>query len=238
MGMQVGLDPPMRARRALHTDLAIVGDGEVRPGPALALVRDPYGLRAERIRALRTELMAAMGPKEQACMIAVLSPARGEGRSQLAAELAVAFAQLDRATLLVDADMRRPAQQRLFEGLEADNGLAQAISRSEPPLAHAVPCYPHLSIATAGATPPNPLELLSGAGFRSLVALWRRQYDFVIFDTPPICEFADGLAVAALAGQALLVSRAHHTTYRATRSLLRRMAATESRVLGAVISHF
>ena len=170
-------------------------------------------------------------------MVAVLSPGPGEGRSQLCGELAISFAQLGRRTLLVDADMRKPQQHVLF-GSTNQHGLSQAIAHNDKPYFHPVGDLPSMHLLTAGPIPPNPLELLSDGRFSNLLNEWRNSYEFIVLDTPPVAQCADGLAVATMATRALVLSRAQHTTYKSTRSLLRRLASTHSRLLGAVINHF
>jgi receptor protein-tyrosine kinase len=170
-------------------------------------------------------------------MVAVLSPGPGEGRSQLCGELAISFAQLGRRTLLVDADMRKPQQHVLF-GSTNEHGLSQAIAHNEKPYYHPVTGLPFMHLLTAGPIPPNPLELLSDGRFSNLLNEWRNSYEFIVLDTPPVAQCADGLAVATMAARALVLSRAQHTTYKSTRALLRRLASTQSRLLGAVINHF
>lgn len=207
------------------------------PDPRLSIVHDPYAPRSEKVRALRTELTLRNQGSAQANMVAILSPCAGEGRSMLAAELAISFSQLGRATLLVDADLRSSRQQSLFA---ADNqsGLADAIVGSLPPCLLPVEGVPNLSLLTSGESQSNPLELLSDARFELLIEEWRRQFAYVVFDTGPVSMYSDGLAVAKSAGRVLALSRAGHTPYRDTRELLRRLEATRSQILGAVINYF
>ena len=207
------------------------------PGEGLVLAHSPYHPRSEQMRMLRTELLLRHDAGESANVVSVLSPCAGEGRSQLAAELAVAFSQLGRPTLLVDADLRRPQQHVLFN---ADNtlGLSQAIAREQVPRFQSVTGLPSLFLLTAGAPPPNPLELLSTRCFEVMAGEWRQHFQFVVLDTPPIGRYADALAIATITGRVLSVSRARHTPYRETRDMLRRLSATQSRILGAVINHF
>lgn len=218
------------ALRAFHETLAT-------PAPCLVLAHSPFHPRSEQIRMLRTELLLRHEATDRANVIAVLSPCAGEGRSQLAADLAIAFAQLERPTLLVDADLRHPQQHVLF-GADNTRGLADALRRDEVPQAQPVAGLPSLRLLTAGAPPPNPLELLSDRAFEALAARWREQYAYVVIDTPPVSRYADGVAVATIIGRILSLSRARHTPYRDTRNMLRRLAATQSRILGAVINHF
>ena len=169
--------------------------------------------------------------------IALLSACAGEGRSQLAAELAISFSQLGRRALLVDADMRHPKQHVLF-GSTNQIGLSDAITLNQKPQFHPVDGLPHLWLLTSGSIPRNPLELLSDGRFEKLLQDWRKAYEFVVFDTPPVSNYADGLAVATLAGRVIVLSHGQHTSFKDTRALLRRLATTQSQILGAVINYF
>jgi receptor protein-tyrosine kinase len=197
----------------------------------------PSHPRQETLRTLRTELLLRRESVERADVIGILSPRGGEGRSLLAAELAIAFAQTGHATLLVDADMRRP-QQHVHFGLPVGHGLAQAISNDEEPVLNPVKGLPLLSLLTAGALPNDPLELLSSRRFGALIDTWRASYDFVLIDTAPVGSYSDGLAVAHLAGRVLALSRGQHTPARDMQDMLQRLVATRSQILGAVVSNF
>jgi len=220
-----------------RTSIALRHAGMVRPGSHLLLVHDPDSHRSERIRALRTELMLHVGDARHDNVLALLSPGATEGRSQLCAELAIAFAQAGRRTLLVDADMRHPHQHMLFN---ADNqwGLAQALALGEAGSLYGVEGVPELSLLTAGVIPPNPLELVSHRRFGRMVETWRRTYDFVLIDTPPVSQYADGLAIATAATRVLVVTRTESTSFSSMQELVRRLAPTKARILGAVLNKF
>jgi receptor protein-tyrosine kinase len=224
----------LSASRAL-----VVSHGtEVKPGRRLTLTREPYSAHSEQIRALRTELQLRCPPTGKANVIAVLSANHGEGRSQLAAELAISFAQLGARTLLVDADFRHPFQHELFD-CENVEGLSQAVEgKAHASSLHPVEGLPEMTLLTAGPVPPNPVELLSDGRFAQRMMQWRDKYAFVVLDTPPISRCSDGLAVAAVAGRVLMVTRAKHTPYRAAKDLLRRLVNTQAQVLGAVVNNF
>jgi protein-tyrosine kinase len=219
------------------TALPISRERQAVPVDRLVLAHDPYHPRSEEIRSLRTELLLRHEAGDSANIFAVLSPGAREGRSHLAAELAIAFAQLGRPTLLVDADLRHPQQHMLFNTGNL-RGLAQALSQEQRPLLHSVAGLPALFLLTAGPPPHNALELLSDRGFETMVQEWQQNFAFVVLDTPPVSRYADGLAVATIVGRVLSLSHARHTTYKDTRNMLRRLAATRSRVLGAVINNF
>lgn len=167
----------------------------------------PNAHAVESLRALRTQLMLRWFDSEaQHKAIAITSPEHGEGRSWLAANLAVVFSQLGERTLLIDADMRRPRQHELFKldnrvGLSAIlSGRAggEAVKRITPLLG--------LSVLPAGATPPNPQELLARPAFAQLLEKLGETYDVILIDTPPATDYADAQTIAVRAGGALLVA--------------------------------
>lgn len=230
-------DPALNAEADGRAPLRIFPERQPVPAPCLIVAHAPFHPRSEQIRMLRTELLLRHEATDAANVIAVLSPCPREGRSQLAAELAIAFAQLNRPTLLVDADLRHPQQHVLFS---ADNthGLAQALATGDAPRLQSVTGLPSLFLLAGGTPPANPLELLSDRTFEGMADQWRRQFQYVVIDTPPVSRYADGLAVATIVGRILSLSRARHTPYAQTRDMMRRLAATQSRILGAVINHF
>lgn len=242
MSLQALIDTSAATHTAVHgattsAQVPAIRQRPAVPAPHLVPALTSYHSHGEQIRTLRTELLLRHEASEHANVVAVLSPCPAEGRSQLAAELAIAFAQLGRPTLLVDADMRHPQQHVLFN---ADNtrGLSYALVREQKPQFQTVAGLPALFLLTAGPLPPNPLELLSDRYFEGLASEWRKAFHFVVLDTPPVCQYADGLAVATIVGRILSLSRAKHTPYKDTRNMMRRLAATQSRILGAVINHF
>jgi protein-tyrosine kinase len=225
-------------RRRPGTRDLVVWEGErLRPGKDLTLAHDSYSERSEAIRTLRTELLMRTNGRRGAGMFALLSPCAGEGRSQLAAELAIAFAQLGSRTLLVDADLRKPRQHQLFG---ADNmiGLAQCLVDGTPPRLYGIEGMPQMALLTSGALPTNPLELLSGTRFERIVGEWRRSYEFVVIDTPPVSQFSDGLAVASVAGHIVVLGRTNSTSFQVLSELRRKVATTNAWVVGAVMSNF
>jgi len=228
-----------RASERLSTDRQVVlrqGE-EVTPGHQLQIAFDSMNPRNERMRALRTELLLLSEATRHANVFAILSPDVGEGRSQLCAELAISFGQLGRRTLLVDGDMRNPRQHIMFASTN-EFGLSHAISQNTRPYVHPVKGLARMFLLTAGLCPPNPLELLSDGRFDKVLTDWRSTYEFVIIDTPPVSRYADGFAIATLAGRVIVASRAKHTSFKHTREMMRRLATTRAQVLGGVISHF
>jgi receptor protein-tyrosine kinase len=197
----------------------------------------PGNARTDELRALRTEVLMRVGTREGGVAIAVLSTSRGDGRSRLAAELALSLAQLNRTVLLIDADLRNPGLHGLFELPIGSIGLAKSLGEDMAPDAFGVQGFATLSYIPCGDPIASSLELLSDHRFRECIEGCCRQYDFVIIDTPPSGLYADGLAIADAAGHALMVLRAAKTTTREARAILDKLAVAGVRVVGAVLNH-
>ena len=184
----------------------------------------PFGEPVEQLRALRSQLMLRWFDGEtDRKALAVVSPGKGDGRSFIAANLAIVFSQLGERTLLIDADLRRPRQHLLFK-LANGGGLSDVLAaRAGPEAVVRVPTLLGLSILPAGAVPPNPQELLGRPAFTELLQGLGKNFDTIIIDTPAAAEYADAQTVAARAGAALIVARKNMTSApdltRLTRSL-------------------
>lgn len=247
---QTGLgfvEAAMRLGLITQSDLDAALGGETRETaqPRLATAKasdellsaqDPGDPFSEQVRMLRTELL--LRAEAETCNVfAVMSPGAAEGRSRIAAEIAVAFSQIGQPTLLVDADLREPRQHELF-GAPNEYGLAQALVEGRAPPISAVAGLPSLSVLTAGPRPQNPSELLAERTFGQLLSGWRRRFRHVVVDTPPMNEFADGLSVASDVGRVLVLGRKHHTSMDEARTMLQRLEATQARVIGSVLCTF
>jgi receptor protein-tyrosine kinase len=209
----------------------------LRPGRQLLSAYEPGHPHSERMRQLRTELLLRHNAQSGSMALAVVGAGAGVGRSLLAAELAIVFAQLGRSTLLLDADMRNPSQHTLFNG-ELRDGLAQAILRGESPTLYGVEGLPTLAVMMAGVCPANPIELLSDGRFESLMDELRNRFDFIIVDTPRFADYADGQVVATIVGHVLTVHRARHTLYKEGRAMMRQLVSTRADILGGVLNQF
>jgi protein-tyrosine kinase len=225
-------------KMAFKTGLPVKYVGWVKPGPALMLLHEPDTSYCEQIRALRTELLLLNSASRGGNSLVILSPCPSEGRTQLCAELAIAFSQLGHDTLLVDADLRRPRLHTLFVPDKMYDGLGQALASGSSPELLSMEKLAHLSVLLAGPAVPNPLELLTNGHFQRQMADWRKKYKMIIVDTPPITEFADGLAIASFAEQVVIVGRKGSTPHNNTKEMLRRMGGTQSRIVGAIFNRF
>lgn len=213
-------------------------NGNLIPDRCLSIAHGVYDDRIEKILALRTELLLRRNSDEHAYMISILSPCSGEGRSQLAAELAISFARMNRPTLLVDADFRNPKQHKLFNANNNSGGFVHAIEAVRMPELHGVENFPQLALITAGIAPDNPQELLLSDNFAETVGYLRDNFEYIIFDTPPVEKYTDGLIVANLAKNVLTLGRVDRTPYKHMRNMLRGLSNANSRILGGVLNRF
>ena len=227
------------SKMTLKRGLPVKYVGIAKAAESLMLLSEPDSTYSEQIRALRTELLLLLNQTAHVgSTLVVLSTRRGEGRSQLCAELAVAFSQLGQRTLLVDADLRHSRMQALFEPRNAFDGLGQALATTGIPELLSVDKLPHLSLVLAGASVPNPLELLTNGQLQRQITDWGKKFNMIIIDTPPVSEFADGLAVASFAEQVLIVGRSGSTPHKDIKDMMRRMGRTRTKIIGSVINYF
>lgn len=199
----------------------------------------PLSSQVESLRSLRSQLILRWfdtAPEFKA--LAILSSTRGEGRSFVAANLAVVFAQLGERTLLIDADLRNPSQHELF-GLDNSIGLSTVLAgRAGPEAVRGIPDLPHLSVLPSGGLPPNPQELLSRPAFPLLLQQLSGQLDVILLDTPAASESADAQTIAVRAGGALIVARKDAARTWRVQGISESVAQARATIVGAVLNSF
>lgn len=205
--------------------------------PSVVCAFQPFGAVAEQLRSVRTRIgMLAAQASGTMRSLAVVSPGRKEGRSFIAANLAVVFAQMGERVLLIDADLREPVQHRLF-GVENRIGLSHALlGHADIDGAARVPEFENLSILPAGSRAPNPQELLSWPSLSALLAEASADYDKIIIDTAATERAADAHLVAARAASTLLVARADATNANQLNRLWVSLRESGANVVGAVLN--
>jgi len=229
----------LRSALARQYDLPHLLPENERVNSELVVAFEPFNPCAEQIRALRTQLLIRWSSGGiSSRLLALVSPGSKDGRSYLAANLAVAFAQLGRRTLLIDADLRRPRQHQIFN--VPDNvGLSSVLSgRAGREAVVPIQEFGSLALLPAGAPPPNPVELLSRETFPTLLRELRNDFEVILFDTPPGGSCADAQTVAFQAGSVLILARRDHTRLADTTQLMRQMTDAGAQTLGTVCNSF
>lgn len=210
-----------------------------RPGnPELVVAANPFSDEAEAFRELRSQLMMSlMAEGEPPRALAVLSPNIGDGKTYLAANLAIAFSQLGGRTLLVDGDMRTPRQQAVFGIGHPMAGLSGILSgRAEQSVIVQIPDLPSLYLLPAGAVPPNPLELVQRPAFGLLLNELLSKFDHVVVDTPANVHGADSRVIAIKCGAALVMGRKGKSRMVAMDKLLKGLGKSAVKVAGVVMN--
>ena len=193
----------------------------------------------EAYRRLRTNLL--FSELDTPLKTIVVTSARpGEGKTRTASNLAVSLASSEKSVLIIDADMHRPNQHRIFhkpitQGLS--EMLIAASSTGHPVLngRHDTP-YANLSILTSGVLPPNPSELLASNRTRLLISGLEKQRDVLIIDTPPAQALTDALSVAAHSSGVILVVETGKTNAEQARHVIDSLHKVGARVLGVVLN--
>lgn len=202
--------------------------------PRLVAALAPSSLAAEQYRSLRTRLKRAESGRSLRT-IAITSPAKGDGKSLTAANLALTMAQeVQQRVLLVDCDLRRPNVHRLF-GLDPTPGLVDVLMNAAT-LDQVLVWLPEqqMSVLPAGIPPSNPAELLGSATMRRLLDTLRSRYDRILVDVPPVAPLADLHVLAPLVDGLLMIIRAGMTQKPA---IDRALAGLDpSKVLGLVLN--
>lgn len=197
----------------------------------------PFSACADRMRAVRSQLLLRWFDKREGRQtLTIVGTSRGEGRSYIAANLAVVFAQLGERTLLIDADMRAPRQHQLFM-LDNKSGLSTMLAhRSREEAIVRITDMVGLSVLPAGPVPPNPLELLSRPSFDELLSHVRASYDVVLIDTPALSSGEDAVSISIRTGAALAVARSAQTRVGQFTHMVAGLSATGVAVVGSVLN--
>ena len=201
----------------------------------LVAAAHPFSEQAEMFRELRTRLLELDEGERDA--LAVVSPDAGDGKTYLAANLAVAFSQLGERTLLIDADIRTPRQHAL---LNVENGAGfTSVLAGFSDTAAAIrpsPAAPDLYLMPAGPVPPNPLELLQRRRFAALVREVRHEFVHVLIDTPAAVRGGDCRVIAGRCGAALVVGRRSRSRLAPLEGLLEALGRAQVKVAGVVMN--
>jgi protein-tyrosine kinase len=198
---------------------------------------NPFSAEIEVFRAARTQLLLRwFGKQGDRGALAIVSPVRGDGRSYVAANLAVVFSQLGERTLLIDGDMRHPRQHLLF-GVSNAAGLSSVLAgRAGTEAIVKVRDLVDLSLLPAGPIPPNPGDLVARVPFSSQIEQAIKAYDVVIVDTPAMSLGNDAQSIAYRARGTLIVARKNETHLEVIQRMTADFRGVGVDVLGALLN--
>jgi capsular exopolysaccharide synthesis family protein len=206
------------------------------PSRKLIANLDPKSPISEQYRTIRTNVQFSSIDKELKTLM-ITSSGPGEGKSTTAANLAVVFAQLGKKVLLVDADLRKPTVHRSF-GVNNLFGFTTVLTK-QATLASAVLDTEEkdLYILTSGPVPPNPAELLSSKSMEQFMEEAKEQFDYVIFDTPPLLAVADPQILANKVDGSIYVVYSGKTQIDQAKKAKELLENAQSKLVGVVLNH-
>jgi non-specific protein-tyrosine kinase len=220
--------------------LAIIPRFNSRPGRRTDPRDQRHEERArESYRRLRTNLLfTELDSPLQSIVITSARP--GEGKTRTASNLAVSLASSEKTVLLVDADMHRPNQHRIFNKpiIQGLSEMLLAASQDGFPVLNErhETMYANLSVLTSGVLPPNPSELLASRRTKFVIHGLEKQRDLLIIDTPPAQALTDALSVAALSSGVILVVESGKTNAAQAQAAIDELRNVGAKVLGVVLN--
>lgn len=224
---------------SLQFDFAYLLPGQSAVSEEVVTAYVPNSPKAEALRGLRSQLILRWfdaGPANKA--LAIVSAERKDGRSHIAANLAVVFSQLGERTLLVDADLRHPRQHLLF-GLDGHIGLSTVLSeRAGMEALQSIPSLPNLAVLPAGAVAPNPTELLARPVLPQLLQQLSHAFDVILLDSSASSEAADAQILAVRAGAALIVARKNAARTWQVQGISAQVTEARATIVGAVLNDY
>jgi capsular exopolysaccharide synthesis family protein len=164
-----------------------IGEAEESPTRAPVLVNQPRSQASEAFRGLRTSLLLS-SPDRTPKVISIVSSVAAEGKTTVASNLGVAFAQRGESVLMIDADLRRSSMHVQFGLPYFHKGISTALTQGidENAIVTPIKLLPNLKLLPAGPHPPNPAELLGSKRMTEVLVALSEQYDRIIIDTPPV----------------------------------------------------
>jgi capsular exopolysaccharide synthesis family protein len=202
----------------------------------LVTLQDPTNVASEAYRMLRTNLIYTRvdtPPK----IIVLTSVGSNEGKSITTANLGVTLAQASKNTLILDCDLRKPAQHKIFTTRNIGGLVDILVGERDPQEVWHEP-IPGLKLLPAGAPPPNPAEMLTSRRLAEFLGQMRQKFDYVLVDTPPVGYASESPALAANGDGVLLVVDSQHTRRGSLRQALRRLENVGANVLGTVMNKY
>ncbi|OKZ87657.1 CpsD/CapB family tyrosine-protein kinase [Clostridium sp. 29_15] len=194
----------------------------------------PKSIDAEAYRSLRSNIEYSSFDDEYRAIV-VTSSVPGEGKSTTSGNLALSLAQSGNKVLLVDCDMRKPSIHKKFK-ISNMSGTAELLLRKES-FEDVANCYnENLTIITAGKIPPNPSEMLSSRAMTAFIKEMKKEFKYIILDTPPLQAVTDAQVLSTKADGVLLVVRAGSTKREMVLNSVDLIKKVHGKIIGTVLN--
>ena len=194
----------------------------------------PKSIDAEAYRSLRSNIEYSSFDDEYRAIV-VTSSVPGEGKSTTSGNLALSLAQSGNKVLLVDCDMRKPSIHKKFK-ISNMSGTAELLLRKESFEDVANYYNENLTIITAGKIPPNPSEMLSSRAMTAFIKEMKKEFKYIILDTPPLHAVTDAQVLSTKVDGVLLVVRAGSTKRDAVLNSIDLIKKVQGKVIGTVLN--
>ena len=194
----------------------------------------PKSIDAEAYRSLRSNIEYSSFDDEYRAIV-VTSSVPGEGKSTTSGNLALSLAQSGNKVLLVDCDMRKPSIHKKFK-ISNMSGTAELLLRKESFEDVANYYNENLTIITAGKIPPNPSEMLSSRAMTAFIKEMKKEFKYIILDTPPLQAVTDAQVLSTKVDGVLLVVRAGSTKRDAVLNSIDLIKKVQGKVIGTVLN--
>ena len=198
---------------------------------------DPKSVISEQYRAIRTNIEYS-NVDQNTKTILVTSSDKNEGKTTTVSNLAVSFANLNKKVLLIDCDLRNASIHKMFkinniygltDILAKDRAVDKCIQETE---------LENLYVLTAGATPPNPAEILSSEKMKNLIEDLKNIYDYIFIDTPPIGLVTDAGVLSSFIDGVVLVVKSESIEKKYLEETKKKLDAVDARILGAILNSY
>ncbi|WP_345798816.1 CpsD/CapB family tyrosine-protein kinase [Bacillus sp. Cr_A10] len=197
----------------------------------------PKSLVAEQIRTIRANINFAMKEKRFITLL-ITSTSVGEGKSTIASNIAISFAQERKKVLLIDADLRKPTIHYTFKKHISPGFTNMLMSNWTFKDTVKESGVKGLEIITCGPVPSNPAELLSSSKMDKLMKEMKENYDVVIFDAPPLLSVADAQILAEKCDGTILVVSSRTTEKRNLIKAKEVLIASKAKIVGAILNNY
>jgi capsular exopolysaccharide synthesis family protein len=190
---------------------------------------------SEEYKSLRTNIQFS-NYNNSINTIVITSSAQREGKSTICANLGITMAETDKKVLIIDCDLRKPTLHNKFN-ISNDNGLTNILSDENKFYDVARKCDDNFYILTSGAIPENPSEMLSSRKMEKFLNEVKKDFDYIILDSPPLLQVADTQALAAIVDGIVFVISARQTKVPEVEKSIELLKHVKANILGFVLNN-